>query len=61
MWSAGAVYASLLGREPADFLLESTVCEVLSPLCVSFLRQSLAEDPEKRLSSEEAELHPWLL
>ena len=59
MWSTGAVLASLLGKEPADFL--SPAPSSLSPLCVHFLSQCLAEEPEKRCSSLEAEQHPWIL
>jgi serine/threonine protein kinase len=60
IWSAGAVFASLLGKEPDDFLSEATPT-ALSPHCVSFLSQCLAEEPDKRLSSGEAEIHPWIL
>jgi len=55
-----AVLALLLGRgtDGVETGADGLHC---SAACCDFLSQGLASDPDQRLSSQEALLHPWLL
>lgn len=54
-----AVLVLLLGVEMEEIENHTEVIK-LSPECVDFLQKGLAAEPDKRLSSQEALLHPWL-
>lgn len=54
-----AVLALLLGRDTeGEAGADGLNC---SAACCDFLSKGLATEPDQRLSSQEALLHPWLL